>query len=250
MSFKEMDEEGMKFVEGWEGRIPHVYDDSVYPTKKYKAGTHVGGTLTAGIGHVGPDVEQWIGKDIPDAVIDAWFDADTDVAEAAVDNNVKVPISQAQRNVLDSFTFNVGVGAFETSTLLRELNAGNYEAVPQQLLRWNKTTINGKKVESPGLTKRRAAEAAYWTSGSTSKAVPAPSTTAGAGAVPSPAKHNWLYDLILSRLNVAQAIPLVAYVLAMIGIDMPEDVKVALGVAVPAAIVIGRWIWVTITNRR
>lgn len=250
MTFKEMDEEGMKFVEGWEGRIPYVYDDSVYPTKRYKAGTHVGGTLTAGVGHTGSELEQWIGKEIPDAIIDAWFDADTDVAEAAVDENVKVPITQSQRNVLDSFTFNVGVGAFKGSTLLRELNAGHYDAIPQQLARWNKTTIGGKKVESPGLTKRRAAEALYWTTGSPSKTVPTAANNAGAGSVASPAKRNWLFDFILSKLNVAQAIPLAAYVLAMVGIDMPEDVKVALGVAVPAAIIIGRWVWVTITNRR
>lgn len=249
MTFKELDEEGEKFVEGWEGRIPYVYDDSVYPTKKYKAGTHVGGTLTGGVGHTGPELEQWIGKDIPDAVIDAWFDADTDVAEASVDTNVKVPISQAQRNVLDSFTFNAGASAFEGSTLLKELNKGNYDAVPAQLARWNKTTINKKKVESAGLTKRRAAEAAYWTSGTTTKAVPTASANAGAGSVASPAKHNWLLDLIISKISLAQIIGLLASLAANYGLDVPADMQANIIIIVQALVALFTWAWTTYKNR-
>lgn len=64
-----------------------------------------------------------------------------------------------------SFTFNVGEHAFETSTLLKRLNAGDFAGVPEELARWNKVTINGRKVVSNGLTRRRAREAKLFATG-------------------------------------------------------------------------------------
>ena len=60
-----------------------------------------------------------------------------------------------------SFTFNVGAGGFQRSTLLKRLNAGGYDAVPGQLRLWNKG--NGKVL--PGLVSRREAEARLFTTG-------------------------------------------------------------------------------------
>lgn len=54
------------------------------------------------------------------------------------------------------FIYNLGEGAFEKSTLRKVINAGNWEAVPDQLRRWNK---GGGKV-LPGLVARREAEIA------------------------------------------------------------------------------------------
>lgn len=83
----------------------------------------------------------------------------------AVSSNVTVPLSQEQFDALVSFTFNVGEGAFEDSTLLKKLNEGDHAAVPTQLARWNKVTINGKKVASKGLTRRRGREARLFEKG-------------------------------------------------------------------------------------
>jgi lysozyme len=57
--------------------------------------------------------------------------------------------------------YNIGGGAFKDSTLLKELNRGNYAAVPDQFRVWNKITIpkTQQKVVSKGLTDRREAEA-------------------------------------------------------------------------------------------
>lgn len=95
----------------------------------------------------------------------AWLDEDLDEAERAVDTLVRVPLNDNQFAALVSFVFNVGVTAFAGSTLLRLLNAGNYAAVPAQLMRWVKDDDPkrpGKKITVPGLVNRRTADAALW----------------------------------------------------------------------------------------
>lgn len=84
------------------------------------------------------------------------------IAERAVEKHVKVPLNDYQFGALVTFVFNVGVAAFIGSTLLRLLNKGQYDAVPSQLMRWNKITVRGKKVANKGLTNRRAAEVGMW----------------------------------------------------------------------------------------
>ena len=79
--------------------------------------------------------------------------------------HIRVPLDNYQYGALVSFVFNVGIGAFLGSTLLRLLNDNRHDLVPQQLMRWNKATIDGKRVELPGLTRRRAAEAQLWSKG-------------------------------------------------------------------------------------
>ena len=87
--------------------------------------------------------------------------ADAASAAAAVERSVRVPLKQHQRDALISFVFNVGAGNFERSTLLRELNAGRYDAVPAQLNRW--VNAGGRRLE--GLVRRRQAEGALFTRG-------------------------------------------------------------------------------------
>ena len=71
---------------------------------------------------------------------------------------VKVPLNQNQFDALVSFAYNIGNGNFDSSTLLRWLNQGNYKEASIQLLRWNKS----KGIVLNGLTKRRKAEKALF----------------------------------------------------------------------------------------
>ncbi len=75
---------------------------------------------------------------------------------------VKKPLDDGQYGALVSFTFNLGRGALAQSTLLRLLNGGDYPGAAEQFPRWNMGTVNGKKVELKGLTRRRAAERAMF----------------------------------------------------------------------------------------
>jgi GH24 family phage-related lysozyme (muramidase) len=78
--------------------------------------------------------------------------------ERAVSNAVKVPISDNQFSALVCFTYNVGYGALQKSTLLKYLNQGKYQAAAQEFMKWNR---GGGRV-LPGLTRRRQAEQALF----------------------------------------------------------------------------------------
>lgn len=75
--------------------------------------------------------------------------------EKGVKTYVKVPVSQGEFDALVSFTYNCGVGNLSKSTLLQQLNAGQYERASEEFIKWNKAA--GKVL--PGLTKRRVKEA-------------------------------------------------------------------------------------------
>lgn len=74
--------------------------------------------------------------------------------EPGVQDAIKVPYSQAQFDACVSFAYNLGVGAFQSSTLLKMLNAGNPKGAADQFKRW---TLAGG-VSLLGLRRRRAAE--------------------------------------------------------------------------------------------
>lgn len=87
-----------------------------------------------------------------------WLREELEVFADQVQSVVTVPLTQNQLDALTSFTYNVGFGNFSKSTLLRLLNAGDYEGAAQQFGRWNKAA--GRVL--PGLTTRRADEAALF----------------------------------------------------------------------------------------
>ena len=73
-------------------------------------------------------------------------------------NTVKVSLTQNELDALTSWTYNLGVGNLQSSTLLKKLNSGDKNSVPSEMLRWNKAA--GKVLA--GLTRRREAEAKLW----------------------------------------------------------------------------------------
>jgi lysozyme len=75
-----------------------------------------------------------------------------------IDSLVKVKLNDNQFAALICFVYNVGLGNFSNSTLLKKLNKGWYEQVGPELLKW--CHVNGEEVG--GLKRRRAAEAALF----------------------------------------------------------------------------------------
>lgn len=75
-------------------------------------------------------------------------------AEVYVDNFVTTKLNQNQYDALVSFTFNLGGGALQKSTLLKKLNKGDYQGAANEFTRW--VYAGGKKLN--GLVKRRREE--------------------------------------------------------------------------------------------
>lgn len=88
------------------------------------------------------------------AECDALLAAELGEAIAAVDRLSKQPLPDTRRAALGSFVYNVGAGAFERSSLLRKLNAGDAAGACAELSRW--VYAGGQRLN--GLVKRRAAE--------------------------------------------------------------------------------------------
>jgi lysozyme len=72
-----------------------------------------------------------------------------------------VVVNQHQFDALIAFAYNVGIGAFKTSTLLKKLLQKDYTGVSKEFLRWTKA----KGKELPGLVKRRRAESLLFLGG-------------------------------------------------------------------------------------
>ncbi|MDE2102092.1 MAG: lysozyme [Patescibacteria group bacterium] len=83
---------------------------------------------------------------------------DLRIFEAGVNSAVEHSITPNQFSALVSFAFNVGITAFEDSTLLRLVNDGDYAGAQQQFARW----VWAGNVVDLGLQRRRAAEAALF----------------------------------------------------------------------------------------
>jgi len=132
---------GMAVTESGEGLRLEAYQDQ-------------GGVWTIGYGHTGPDVAQGLVCDKPQA--DTWLANDMLYAATAVNRLVTVELTQSEFDALVDFAFNVGVGAFAKSTLLRLLNAGNYTGAALEFPKWDLCAGQVNR----GLLNRRAAEQA------------------------------------------------------------------------------------------
>ena len=138
----ETSENGIELIKEFEGRRLVAYQDSV-------------GVWTIGYGHT---KDVWEDRLIIKKTADRLLAEDLAEFEKYVDNLVEVPLTQNQFDALVAWTFNLGPTNLSESTLLKKLNAGDYDAVPFEMKRWNKA--GGEVLE--GLIRRREAEAALF----------------------------------------------------------------------------------------
>lgn len=110
-----------------------------------------GGVWTIGYGHTKGVTK---GMTCTQAQADQWLADDVKEASDAVNKLVQVPLNQNQFDALVDFVFNLGIGNFQGSTLLKLLNQGDYAGASNEFPKWNHD--NGKVVA--GLTIRRLAE--------------------------------------------------------------------------------------------
>lgn len=135
---------GMALTRSFEGLRLDAYQDPV-------------GIWTIGYGHAAPEVRA--GQRITETQAEALLRNDLSAAVRCVRGAVKVCIAQYQFDALVDFCFNAGRGSFLSSSLLRDVNRGDFSSATAQFGLW---VHAGAKVV-PGLVRRRAAEAAMFT---------------------------------------------------------------------------------------
>ena len=146
-------DDGIELIKRFEG-LHKVQPDSTVSAYRCSAGVWtIGWGSTKGVRS---------GQKITVAEAEEKLRDDLKTAESAIKQYVSVPLTQGQYDALVSFIFNLGAGNFRSSTLLKRLNRGLYDDVPEQLMRWNKARVDGKLTVLRGLTRRRAAEAAIF----------------------------------------------------------------------------------------
>lgn len=127
------------FVAKHEGLILGTYVDPV-------------GILTSCFGHTGKELKPKQ-KFTEDQCL-SQLAKDLEKHDKEMMKNIKVSLSDEEHAAYLSFTYNVGVGNFKSSTLLKNLNMNKREEACNQLLRW--VFAKGKKLK--GLVTRREEE--------------------------------------------------------------------------------------------
>lgn len=112
------------------------------------------GLLTIGYGHLILPGESFPPEGITEAEAEALLRQDAAAAAGAVLRLINVPLSDGQFDALVSFTFNLGAGALQRSTLRRKINRQEHAQAPEELAKW--VWAGGRKL--PGLVRRREAE--------------------------------------------------------------------------------------------
>jgi len=112
------------------------------------------------------------------------------VAELAVARLISVPLTPEQSAALGSFTYNLGSGALQRSTLRQRLNRGDYDAVFEEFPKWR---MAGGRVLA-GLVRRRQEEIKLWSGGNQVARQPKPSSSAEVSFLLS-----WLWPQWLRR---------------------------------------------------
>lgn len=148
----QISQDGVDLIKSLEGFRPDPYNDSAgFATIGY--GTLIGKRPVCQADHdkwpdgiSREDAEQLLRGHIQSAV------------EPVINTAVKVPLSQNQFDALCSFVYNLGSGAFKSSTLLKVINASQFDQVASQFRRW----VNAGGHEIEGLKNRREREIAMW----------------------------------------------------------------------------------------
>lgn len=143
---------GLKLIESFEGFRANPYlDQAGVPTIGYGTISYPNGDSVS-MGDPAITQQQAL----------AYLEYQVNHKTAAINHLVQVPINQNQFDALASFAYNEGLGALQSSTLLRLLNSGNPAGAADQFLVWDKVRVDGQLVEDDGLLHRRQIERALF----------------------------------------------------------------------------------------
>jgi lysozyme len=134
-------------VKRWEAFRAEAYQDGARQAIGYGRNEgHRGFVITPGMRVSMEQASDWLREDLAEVGV-------------IVSKLVKVPLNDNQFGALCSLGYNIGTGNLGKSTIIENINAGDFEAAAKGFLRWNKArNKEGVLVVLPGLTKRRTDE--------------------------------------------------------------------------------------------
>jgi lysozyme len=154
-------ERAMEIAKPFENLVLHAYWDPHphgLPTQGWgRLLTRYSLKMHLSEGKTRQEADLWLRTTYPDIdknTADRWLMEDMSKAYRGVLKYARVPLSVGMEAALTDFAYNVGVGALQSSTLLRMINRFEYEEAADQFKRWNKSG----GVVLRGLTRRRSAE--------------------------------------------------------------------------------------------
>lgn len=151
---------GLKFIKHHEGFKKNIYKDVallptigvghlLLPEENQRGAINIGGTF--------------IKPPLTDAQVDALLRQDLERFIKSVQESCKVELTQNQFDACVSLAFNIGVGGFKKSSVVKRINANDFPNVPDAFMMWSKATINGQRQVVKGLVNRRKAEVDLFT---------------------------------------------------------------------------------------
>lgn len=144
-----------------------AYDDKIFPLRPAQPDEHILGTLTIGAGHTGSDVK--VGMTITPDQGAALLRRDLSWVRDCINKLCTPPtaLTQNQIDALFSFVYNIGEALFAKSSVLRYINAGQLDKVPDGMRLYNKAKDRktGQLVDNEGLANRRTSEIGQWSKG-------------------------------------------------------------------------------------
>ena len=145
-----LDKAGYDLIKGFEGCVLHPYLDQVgvptigYGNTQYEDGRHV----------------KMSDSSITKERADELFKYFADKFAYSVERLLKKKVTQNKFNALVSIAYNIGIGAFSGSTLLKKVNKDACdESIRNEFAKWNKGRIKGELVVIQALALRRKKEA-------------------------------------------------------------------------------------------
>ena len=136
--------EGINLIKRFEGVRNRPYRDCV-------------GLWTVGVGHLIGDgkslPESW-NRTFTEEEINALLIRDLSRFERGIGMYIKVPLRQSEFDALCSFSFNLGLGTLQRSTLRQKINRNDKEGAAKEILKYCRA--GGKIIK--GLQRRREAE--------------------------------------------------------------------------------------------
>ena len=145
---RHINEHGIEIVKSFEGLSLKPY---LCPANVWTVG--YGATRSSTGGPIDLDMEP-----ISEAEAETLLIRDLESSEGWVSRLIKTALTENQYSALTSFTFNVGAGALQRSTLRMKLNRGEFQNAADEFPKWR---MAGGRILA-GLVRRRAAERALF----------------------------------------------------------------------------------------